>query len=215
MRSLASGWQCVRKAKLYTELMSAMPVTRLSVEEYLAIDRAAEVPSEYHDGEMFPIAAVSWAHSVISINIGAVLRDRLAKTPCRAAGAPLRVRVSPTKFLLPDVMVVCGKPVLTDEHQDTLTNPKVIVEILSPSTVDYDYGQKFILYRRMESFEEYVLVAQDQSRVEVFRKTPDKRWLISTYEGLDTVANVESLGISFQLAEIYAGVELPAAADEK
>jgi Uma2 family endonuclease len=107
-------------------------------------------------------------------------------------------------------MVVCGKPVLTDEHQDTLLNPKVVLEILSPSTADYDYGHKFILYRRIESFEEFVLVAQDQARVEVYRKTPDKRWLITNYEGLDAVVKVESLGISFQLAEIYAGVELTA-----
>jgi Uma2 family endonuclease len=189
-----------------------LPVAKVSVEEYLAIDRAAEVPSEYRDGEMVPMVAVSWEHSVIGVNVGSVLKERLAKTPCRVAGAPLRVRVSETRFVLPDVMVVCGKPVLADEHNDTLTNPKVIIEILSPSTADYDYGHKFILYRRIESFEEYVLVAQDEARVEVFRKTPDKRWVISTYEGLDTVANIESLGISFQLADVYAGVELPAVA---
>jgi Uma2 family endonuclease len=111
------------------------------VEEYLAIDRAAEIPSEYHDGEMFPIEAVSWEYSLISVNIGRVLAERLDKTPCRVAGGPLRVRATPTRFVLPDLMVVCGKPVLTDEHQDTLTNPKVIVEILSPSTADYDYGK--------------------------------------------------------------------------
>ena len=181
------------------------------MEEYLAIDRAAEIPSEYHDGEMFPIEAVSWEYSLISVNIGRVLAERLDKTPCRVAGGPLRVRATPTRRV-PDLMVVCGKPVLTDEHQDTLTNPKVIVEILSPSTADYDYGEKFIVYRRIEPFEEYVLVAQDQARVEVFRKTPDKRWLISTYEGLDAVAEVESLRISFQLADVYAGVELPVAA---
>ena len=182
------------------------------MEEYLAIDRAAEIPSEYHDGEMFPIEAVSWEYSLISVNIGRVLAERLDKTPCRVAGGPLRVRATPTRFVLPDMVVFCGKAVLADEHQDTLLNPKVIVEILSSSTADYDYGQKFILYRRIESFEEYVLVAQDQARVEVFRKTPDKRWLISTYEGLDAVAEVESLGISFQLADIYAGVELPVVA---
>ena len=202
----------MRGTGLYTGLMGALPVAKLSVEEYLALDRAAEVPSEYHDGEMFPIEAVSLKHSLISVNIGRVFAARLDKTPCRVAGGPLRVRATPTRFVLPDMVVFCGKAVLADEHQDTLLNPKVIVEILSSSTADYDYGQKFILYRRIESFEEYVLVAQDQARVEVFRKTPDKRWLISTYEGLDAVAEVESLGISFQLADIYAGVELPVVA---
>lgn len=191
--------------------MGALPITKLSVEEYLARDRAAEWPSEYHDGEVFPMVAVSWAHSHISSNVTRGLGNLLAKTPCSVAGAGLRVRASGTQFVIPDLVVVCGKPVLTDEHQDTLINPKVIIEILSPSTADYDYGQKFILYRRLESFEEYVLVAQDQARVEVFRKTPDKRWLLTTYEGLQAVAGIECLGVSLPLGEVYEGIELPAA----
>jgi Uma2 family endonuclease len=188
--------------------MGALAATKVSVEEYLALDRAAEVPSEYHDGEMFPLAAVSWEHSIISANVVSILRARLVNAPCRVANGPLRVRVSPAKYLIPDMMVVCGRPMLTDEHQDTVTNPKLIVEILSPSTSDYDYGEKFILYRKLESFEEYLLVAQDQARVEVARKTADKRWLITTYEGLDAVVNVESLGVSLPMSEIYGGVEL-------
>ncbi len=177
------------------------------MEEYLALDRAAEVPSEYYDGEIFPLAAVSWEHSVISANVVSLLQGRLGKSPCFVANSPLRVRVSPTKFLIPDLMVVCGKPALTDEHQDTVTNPKVIVEILSPSTADFDYGAKFILYRKLESFEEYLLVSQDRARVEVAHKTADKRWVISTYEGLEAVVNIESLSISLPMAEIYRGVE--------
>jgi Uma2 family endonuclease len=150
--------------------MCAVAANKLSVEEYLALDRAAEIPSEYHDGEMFPINPVSWEHSFICGNLLRRVAERLDNKPCR----------------------VCA----------------------SPTTADYDYGHKFILYRRIGSFEEYVLVAQDQARVEVFRKTPDRRWLISTYESLDAVANVESLGISLPLAEIYAGVELPDLTDE-
>jgi Uma2 family endonuclease len=191
--------------------MGALPIPRLSVEEYLALDRAAEVPSEYHDGEMFPMVAVSLQHSGLSANLSRRLGERLDGTPCRVWASPLRVRVAPTKFVIPDITVTCGSPTLTDEHQDTLTNPKVIVEILSPSTADYDYGSKFALYRRLESFEEYVLVAQDEPRIEVIRKTDDARWVITTYEGLDKLAQIESLAISLPLAEVYAGVELPPA----
>ena len=187
--------------------MGASPAAKLSVEEYLALDRAAEVPSEYHDGEMFPVPAVSWQHSIISANIISMLRERLANTSCRAAVSPPRVGVSPTHYLIPDGIVVCGKPALTDEHRDTVTNPKVIVEILSPSTADYDYGEKFILYRKLESFEEYLLVSQDRARIEVAHKTVDKRWLISTYEGINAVVNVESLGVSLPVIGIYDGVE--------
>ena len=190
--------------------MGAVPVTKLSVEEYLAIDRAAEIPSEYHDGEMFPWVTVSVEHSRLQSNLVRRLAERLDNLPCQVLDSPLRVRTSATKFVIPDITVVCGKPALTDEHQDTLTNPKVIVEILSPSTADYDYGGKFILYRQLESFEEYVLVAQDQPRVEVFRKASDKHWTITTYEGLDAVAAVETLSISLPLIEIYSGIEFPA-----
>ena len=190
--------------------MGALPVAKLSVDEYLTLDRAAEVQSEYHDGELFPLVAVSWAHGVIQNNVGWRLGERLISSACRVSSAGVRVRSTATKFVIPDIVVVCGKPAMTDEHQDTITNPRVIIEILSPSTENYDYGGKFILYRLLESFEEYLLVSQDRARVEVFRKAPDHRWILSTYEGLEAVVPVESLGISLPLAEVYAGLELPA-----
>jgi Uma2 family endonuclease len=84
----------------------------------------------------------------------------------------------------------------------------VIVEILSPSTANYDYGEKFILYRNLESFEEYLLVSQERARVEVARKKADKQWVLTTYEGLDAVVNIESLTMSLPMTEIYSGVEL-------
>jgi Uma2 family endonuclease len=194
--------------------MSALPVPKISVEEYLALDRAADVPSEYHDGEMFPVQAVSLQHSIIGVKTGRCLDRQLEKTACHVAGSGLRVRVSPTKFVTPDLLIFCGKPALTDEHHDTLTNPKVIVEILSDTTADYDFGHKFMLYRKLASFEEYVLIAQDRPRVETFRKTAQNRWVLTTYEGLDAVAPLETLGISLPLAELYEGVELPEIVDE-
>jgi Uma2 family endonuclease len=192
--------------ELYNSAMGALPATKLSVEEYLALDRKAEVHSEYIDGELFPLVAASMAHSTIILNVLSFLKERLAKTSCRPF--PLaRVRASPTKFLIPDGVAVCGELALTDEYQDTLTNPKVILEVLSPSTADYDYGEKFILYRKLESFEEYLLVAQDKARVEVARKTNDNRWVISTYEGLDAAVRIESLSVSLPMTDIYDGVD--------
>ncbi len=189
--------------------MSAAPVAKLSVEEYLTLDRAAEVKSEYHEGEMFPLVAVTLSHALIGLHVAGSLDRQLAKTGCQVVPG-LRVRVSPTKFVVPDLLVYCGKPELTDEQQDTITNPRVIVEVLSPSTADYDYGGKFNLYRRLPSFEEYVLIAQDQARVETFRKTPGNEWLLHTYEGLDTTVTIECLGVSVELREAYEGVELTA-----
>jgi Uma2 family endonuclease len=183
--------------------MSASPIPKVSVEEYLAADRAGELRSEYHDGEVFPRIAASWAHARITMNVGRRISERLDGTPCQAADSSLRLRVAPAKFVYPDIIIVCGKPVFTDEVQDTITNPKVIVEVLSPSTADYDYGGKFALYRGLPSFEEYLLIAQDEPRVEVFRKTPDSDWLLSSYVGLESIVRVQSLEIELPLAEIY------------
>ena len=180
-----------------------MPIPKLSVEEYLAVDRAAERRSEYHDGELFPVPAASWAHARVSANTIHRFSERLYGHPCHVADASVRLRVSPTQFVYPDLVVVCGDPAFTDEEQDTITNPKVIVEILSPSTADYDYGGKFALYRRLPSFEEYLLIAQEEPLIEVFRKTPDGRWILSSYAGLESTVRVESLDIALPLAEIY------------
>lgn len=188
----------------------AMPVAKLSVKEYLTLDRAEEIPSEYHDGEMFPMVATTWQHGLLQANLCRRLSERLDNSACRVFGSVVRVRASLKQFIHPDIAIICGKPASTDEHQDSITNPKVIVEILSPSTENYEYGGKFILYRRLESFEEYLLVSQDRARVEVFRRAPDHRWILSTCEGLEAVVPVESLGISLPLAEVYAGLELPA-----
>jgi len=151
--------------------MSAPASLKLSV-EYLALDRAAEVPSECHDGEMFPIQAASLAHATLSVkvNVSGCFRDALKGTPGRAAASTLRVRTAATRYVYPDLLVFCGRPELIDEHQDTITNPKVIVEILSPSTANFDYGAKFRLYQALPSFEEY--------------KTPDSRWIITSAGGI-------------------------------
>jgi Uma2 family endonuclease len=157
---------------------------------------------------MFPIVAVSWEHSVLAANVVRRLAERLDGTPCRAVVSPLRVRVSSSKFVYPDVAVICGVPTLTDEVQDTITNPKVVVEILSPSTADYDYGEKFVLYRQLPSFEEYLLIAQDQPRVEVYCKAADRSWVLNTYDRLDDTIELKSLQITIALSDIYAGIDL-------
>ena len=175
----------------------------MTVEEYLAYDRAAEVKSEYHDGELFPSSvSMSVRHSRISANVIASLITLLRSTSCRVY-TPTRVRVNARKYFYPDVFVVCGQVQLTDETQDTITNPKVIFEILSPSTADYDLGGKFQLYRSLPSFEEYVALSQDDPQVHVFRRTPNDVWTLTTYDGLEASFNLESLGITVSLAEIY------------
>lgn len=187
---------------------------KLSVEEYLKLDRAAEVKSEYHDGEMFPIEAISLVHGYISLNLGGWLKQSLKPGACRGIGVSIRVRVSPSKYVVPDFVVFCGEPELTDEQQDTLTNPKTILEILSPSTANYDFGEKFKLYRRLPTFDEYVLISQDSARVETYFKTPENQWILSTYAGLDAIVPLRSLDTSIPMAEIYDDIELPAQVED-
>ena len=182
---------------------SALAHPKMTVEEYLAYDRAAEFRNEYHDGEIFPLEAASMRHARISLNLALEFDKQLKSTSCCVTQA-IRVRVNQRKFLYPDLLVYCGSPQLTDEVQDTITNPKVIVEILSPSTADYDFGTKFRLYQALDSFEEYLIVSQDQPRVEVSHRTPAGSWLTTAYEGLDAVCPLESLRIKLLLSDIYA-----------
>ncbi|MBI4909852.1 MAG: Uma2 family endonuclease, partial [Acidobacteria bacterium] len=113
--------------------MSAFPIPRITPEEYFALDDASEQRLEYHDGEVFPIADVTFAHSVLQANLLRAIGNRLDGTPCRAIST-MRVRVSPTKYVQPDLIVFCGKPELNKPPDNSLTNPKVICEVLSPST---------------------------------------------------------------------------------
>ena len=190
--------------------MSALAVPRLSVEEYFALDRDAELKSEYHDGVLFPICAVTIAHARLSARLARRLDERLESGVCITMISPLRVRVSRTQYVYPDIVVVCGKPSLTAESAETITNPKTLIEVLSPSTKDYDYGTKFELYRSLASLEEYVLVSQDRQRIEVFRRMGNQEWRLSRYDGAETILPLESLNISIPLREIYEGIVDPA-----
>ena len=187
----------------YNADMSASPIPKLSVEEYFALIRSTDARFEYHDGEIFPVHAATWAHGELVTKTARRLDERLDGQPCRVSTSSVYVRVSPTKVVCPDIVVACPKPDFIDDKRDTITNPKVIVEILSPTTADYDYGEKFALYRRLPSFEEYLLIAQDEPRIEVFRKNPDGRWMLTSYEGMEATVRVESLAIDLPLAEIY------------
>ncbi len=186
--------------------MGAFPIPRITVEEYFALDDEAELPSEYHDGQMFEMEAATQSHGLIGANVVGTLFQCLRGTSCRVLN-PVRVRISPTKFVIPDLTVVCGKTITTDQRGEAIVNPKVIVEILSPKTEGYDYHRKFDMYRQLPTFEEYILIAQDQPRIEIFRKALDSSWNLSTYEGAGAVARVQSLELALPLDEIYSGVD--------
>lgn len=180
----------------------------ISPEEYLAREREAEYKSEYFDGEIFAMAGASEPHNVIVSNIAAELHAQLKQRPCRVYSNDMRLKAGPTGlYTYPDVMVVCGKPRLEDEHFDVLLNPTVIVEVLSPSTENYDRVKKFEHYRKLDAFVEYLLVAQDRPYVEHYAKQDEGKWLYADTERFDDVIELASIECKLVLKDIYAKVE--------
>lgn len=190
--------------------MPIQSTARITPEEYLARERKAETKSEYFDGEIFAMSGASPAHVLIVTNIVRELSGQLRPRDCTVYSTDLRVKVSAAGlYTYPDVVVVCGAPRFEDEQKDTLVNPKVIVEVLSKSTQDYDRGAKFEQYRTIESFTEYVLIAQDKPHVEHFIRQPDGRWLLAETNRLDDRIELETITARLALADAYEKVDLP------
>ncbi len=190
--------------------MSSNPKTYFTPQEYLAIERKVEFKSEYIDGEMVAMTGASRQHNLITINIAREITQQLKGRPCEAYSSDMRVRIPDTNlYTYPDVVVVCGEPVFEDDQLDTLTNPTLIIEVLSESTESYDRGKKFRYYRTIESLAEYLLVAQDERRVEQYVRQTDGRWLLSEIRSLDGKAELLSIECLLNLSEIYDKVTFP------
>ena len=171
-----------------------IPATKIKAtpEEYLAMDRDAERKSEYHDGEMFPVVSATKAHSKLCVNLSGILWQSTQDSGSCEVLSFMRVRVLPTKYVYADLAMVCGEAQTTDEGQETLVNPAVIFEILSPSTADYDQGGKFNLCKKLDSFREYVLLSQEEVSVEVRREKDAGFWTMETFSGLDELLRSNS-----------------------
>ncbi len=191
--------------------MSVQPKPHLTPEEYLVAERAAmEQKHEYYKGEVFAMVGASFAHVTIVANLVASLHTELQGKPCQPFSTDLRVNVSRTGlYTYPDVGVVCRDPEFDDEHRDTLLNPKIIVAVLSSSTEAYDRGKKFAHYRAIESLAEYLLVTQDQSRIEQFIRQDSGDWLLHDATGLEKTIRLPSIECELKLADVYDRVEFP------
>lgn len=191
--------------------MSSQPTPYLTPEQYLARERTAPSKSAYFRGELFAMAGASPTHVLLVSNIVAALHGQLRRRPCAVYATDLRVKIPASGlYTYPDVVVVCGPLQFDDDYQDTLTNPTLVVEVLSPSTQDYDRGGKFTQYRKIPSFAEYVLIAQDECHVEHFVKQADGRWVLSeTTQATDTIT-LPSIECTLLLSDIYEKVQFPA-----
>lgn len=180
----------------------------MSEKEYLVRERAAEYKSEYRQGRMVGMTGASRSHNRITVSLAGAMWTQFRHRPCEVYMADMRVKVRAAGlYTYPDVVALCGPPVFEDAETDTLLNPVVIVEILSPSTESYDRDEKFTHYRRLDSLQEYVLIAQDRMRVEQWRRDGDD-WPRTVVEGADAVLRLPSLDCAVPLTEIYERVEL-------
>ena len=193
--------------------MATLPKTYLTPEQYLEIERKAEFKSEYYQGEMFAMGGAREGHNLIVLNLAAELRQQLRKSPCRAYVNDMRVRVNATGlYTYPDAVVVCGDPQFLDETRDTLLNPSLIVEVLSPSTEIYNRIRKFEHYRSVESVSEYLMLASERVSAELYTRQPDGRWLLTAAAHMEDSLDLQSVGAHLSLADLYEKVDLTAPA---
>jgi Uma2 family endonuclease len=189
--------------------VSTHPKKRITPQEYLELERKAEIKSEYLDGEMFAMSGVRRAHSIIVINLLTELNNQFKDRPCEVHGPDLRVKVSPTGlYTYPDVLALCGEPQFEDDYFDTLLNPQLIIEVLSESTEAYDRGKKFAHYRTIDSLREYVLVSQMEYRIESYTRREDGTW--NYMESTDPNGSMEltSVACRLSLGSVYHKVDL-------
>lgn len=187
----------------------ATPVLNyISEQDYLEAEREAFEKHEYYKGEIFAMSGASFPHNKIFSNIFGELAWKLKGKKCIPFGSDLRIHI-PTNSLYtyPDISIICGEMELTDDKFDTATNPSVIIELLSPSTRDYDKGSKFTLYRDIETLKEYIQIDSTKIFVEKFIRHADNSWLLTEYKLLTDVFSISTVDINLTLTDIYEGVK--------
>jgi Uma2 family endonuclease len=195
--------------------MSSIPQRRYTAEEYLSLERTAEVRHELADGQIVAMAGGTRRHALICDSLIERLRSKSRGGSCQPYSSSLRIKIEATgNYTYPDLSVVCGQQRFEDGREDTLLNPRLIIEVLSPSTERHDRGWKFKNYQLIPTFEEYVLVSPDEPRIERFLRQGDVGWLMTQVSGLDTTVQFESIGCELLLAEIYENIAFGAEPEE-
>ena len=179
----------------------------VTVEEYLEMDRNSTERHEYYEGQVFLMVGASPAHNLITTNIAGELRQRLKGGDCKVYSNAQKIsNKTGSSFFYPDIFVQCGKPVFYDDKQDVIVNPKLIIEVLSPSTKDYDRGQKFLKYQQTSTLIDYILVSQEQPEIEHRYKQNNGIWALEIIDGLERVLKLNNIEVEVPLSEIYLNV---------
>lgn len=186
--------------------MAQPAIKHITAEEYLAFEREAEDRHEYYKGEIYLMSGASFKHNIIEDNLRGALHGYLKGKKCRSFGSNSRIHVPKnTLYTYPDVLIVCNDPIFVDGGFDTLLNPAVIIEILSPSTANYDRGAKFYLYREIDSLKEYILIDSATTHFVHYLKNADSTWTLSETKNFDDPFYITTINFKCVLSEIYSG----------
>jgi Uma2 family endonuclease len=185
--------------------------THMTPNEYLAMERASQVKHEYFRGEVFAMSGASLAHNRIVKNINTLVLPFLKNKPCDMFGSDLRIHIPEnTLYTYPDFSIICGEIEVSDNENDNVLNPSVIIEVLSKSTRDYDRGTKFTLYRSINSLKEYILVDSLAVSVEIFTKAEDHTWVLKEYQLMNDELFISTIELRIILKDIYQDVHFDA-----
>ena len=197
---------------LKKKTMKAHRIPKLTVEEYIQYEIETGQRYEYHNGEIFALAGGTLKHALLIGNIYSELRSGLKKNKsnCKAITNDAKLFIDKeNKYVYPDSMVICGEIEKSDKSKDAVTNPILLVEVLSKSTIEYDKGDKFYFYRQIPSLQEYVLIEQNRYVVEVYyKKDRNGLWRISRYEGLDQIVNLQSINLEISMKELFFDIKI-------
>lgn len=189
--------------------MSALPqpLSLITEVQYLRLEREAEFKSEFVNGLVYPRLGTTANHNIIAGNCLIFLTLQLRRRPCQVFGSDMKIRIDKANvFRYPDVSGVCGPVLFHDDTQDAYCNPSIIVEVLSPATERLDRGEKFTLYRLLDTLTEYILIHQDRVEVEIFTKLSKGQWSSILYDELADSFHLRSVNCRLTLAEIYEKV---------
>ena len=180
----------------------------VSAKDYLFHERLADTKHEYFQGEIFAVSGASFRHNTIFKNTYIDLGTQLKGKKCQPFGSDLRLNIPENSlYTYPDISIICGEIESTDDKFDTATNPTVIIEILSPSTKDYDKGGKFTLYRQIKTLKDYILIDSESVAVEKFSKNDDGSWTLHEFKNLNDSFEIKSIEVVLVLSDLYDGIE--------
>ncbi|MEN9230547.1 MAG: Uma2 family endonuclease [Thermostichus sp. DG02_5_bins_236] len=187
--------------------MIAHPYPKTPPQDYLTQERQAKFKSEYIDGDVVAMTGASRQHNLISLNIAASLHSQLRYRPCEIYMGDMRVAVDQEEFYTyPDIVVACEDPQFLDGELDTLLNPTLLIEVLSPSTASYDRGEKFSRYRQLSSLQEYLIVAQSTPALEHYRKQNEREWILIDITDCEALVELPSIQCQLAMRDIYEKV---------